>query len=83
MSSLLSWVGDNIGVSGDAPASIDLMLPDLTARSVSVRQALAMDGRITAYGRSRIISGLRICAEEGSLHPDDLAAYRAWEKSHG
>lgn len=83
MTSLLSWNGDNIGFSAEAPATIDLMSPDREGISASVSEALAMLDRISVYGRARILGALRHCAATGELHPSDVDAYRAWEARHG
>ncbi|WP_342051972.1 MULTISPECIES: hypothetical protein [unclassified Cupriavidus] len=79
----LPWTGDSIGRSATEPATIDLVNANLELVSVSVKEALARLDRIKVCGRARIITGLRHAAENGTLHPDDLAAFRNWEASHG
>lgn len=72
------WVGDNIGV-GDGPASV-LLHNEFGSQSMhSVRRVLAMTPMIDAYGFGRIVSALRLMADIGELHPDDLAAWREVE----
>lgn len=80
---LLVWMGDSIGKSASEPASIDLVNAHLELISVTVKEALPRLDRIKVCGRARIITGLRHAAESGTLHADDLKAFREWEASHG
>ncbi|RLK36114.1 hypothetical protein [Cupriavidus plantarum] len=79
----LQWMGDSVGRSATEPATIDLVNAALELITVSVKEALAKFDRINVCGRARIITGLRHAAENGTLHPDDLEAFRDWEANHG
>lgn len=80
--SCLHWIGDNIGQPVGAKIEIVFAEADGTQIRASIAGMLIMSNRIQPDERRRIFSALRHQAERGELHPEDLHAYRAWEKDN-
>jgi hypothetical protein len=72
------WCGDNIGC-GNGPASVLLSNDFGSQSSHSVRRIFELAPMIDAYGFSRVVSALRLMADLGELHPEDLSAWREVE----
>jgi hypothetical protein len=72
------WCGDNIGC-GDGPAIVRLSNEFGSQSMYSVRRIFELASMIDERGITRIVSALRLMADVGKLHPDDLSAWREVE----
>lgn len=72
----LVWQGDDFGL-GDRPAVIHLVDDFGILRSFTVADALNHRMHVDPRGLGRIVSALRLMADCGKLHPEDLAAWGA------
>lgn len=80
MTSVLAWIGDNIGTASGTQVAIELQDSDGQHIHASVASTLILLNRINAEERNRILSALRHSAERGELNAADLQAYQAWEQ---
>jgi hypothetical protein len=76
-----TWLGDSIGL-GDTPACISLIDQFGRPYETTVAIVLHRASDIDARGLTRIISALRLMADLGELHADDLAAWRMHEADY-
>jgi hypothetical protein len=72
----LIWQGDSIGTGSD-PAVIQFLDDFGILRVFTVADALNHRTDVDPRGLGRIVSALRLMADLGELHPEDLAAWRA------
>ncbi|MFM0363723.1 hypothetical protein [Paraburkholderia sediminicola] len=76
-----TWLGDSIGL-GDTPACISLIDQFGQHYETTVANVLHRASDVDARGLGRIVSALRLMADVGELHADDLAAWRKHEAEY-
>jgi predicted Rdx family selenoprotein len=78
MRDTLSWIGDNIGMTGgERPARVSLQCGTGGRIDVSFRDVLAFVDCLDKGGIARLEQAMQFVAAVGKLHPDDLAAWKA------
>lgn len=70
----IQWVGDNLGLSPNAPASIKLRFEDGLFADVSLAKIVEIRADLSASALRRIFEWAQEARGRECLHPDDVAA---------